>query len=296
MAVLRSLDFMLQGLLFAGSSERQVSTSVPYAKKLSRFKSCFGSHPLVCAHVWVHLQNEGIDTEHNLERFFLTLFWLKGYATESVLSVKFDLEEETIRLWCWYYADCLQMLKEKLVIMPDVFDDVPFPLSVDGTHCTCYEPPHPEFPIDTAYWSHKHGTAAYNYQVALSTTESKILGVHGPYPAGANNDKIMFKESGLQELLVSQNKRAIADGGYEDIEGGGVAVPNRKYHSKLTNQYFRRLRARQETVNARLKNYAILSRTFRHKIDRQRKHKCVFDAVVAIVAVQITTKHPLFSV
>ena len=291
MVILSSNEVLLRGLRNAGSSDRQVSANVSFATKVGRFKSCFGAHPFVYARLWIELQ--GFDTERKIEMFFMFLFWLKTYPTEAVLAVRYNLPEKDVRLWCWYYAECLKVLSETLIVMPDQFDDkVPFPLAVDGTHCMIYEPMHNLYPMDRGYFSHKHHTACYTYQLAVSTTESKILSIHGPYAAGKYSDKVMFQESGLQAMLVSQNKWAIADGGYDGLDG--AAVPDRKYHSKLTNIYFRRNRARIERLMGYFKNFEILSGTFRHKQDRLRKHGMVFHAVGAIVAVQLATKNPLF--
>jgi hypothetical protein len=248
----------------------------------------------VYARLWNELRD--IDTERNMEKYFMCLYWLKNYDTESVLAVRFDLGEETVRLWLWYYAEAVAMLKDRKIAMPDHFDaEISFPLVVDGTHATIYEPMHEDYPMDTMYFGHKHNTASFNYQIAVSTFEQQIYSVDGPYPAGANNDMIMFKKSGLQEKLVSMGKFAVADGGYEDIQGGGVAVPNRKYHSKLTNMYFRRCRARVERLMGYFKNFKILSTTFRIRKDRLKKHKIVFDAIAVIVQTAIETKNPLFN-
>ena len=143
---------------------------------------------------------------------------------------------------------------------------------------------HDRFPMDKSYYSHKHHSAGFNYQVTVSTTEQKIYSIHGPYPAGAYNDQKMYSESGLQQHLSSQNKRAIADGGYS---GAGLAVPNRRYHNKTTNIYFRRVRARMERVMGFFKNFSILSETFRVRQQRAEKHASVFRAVGCIVAKQI---------
>ena len=271
-----------RGLRCLGAREDRASTDVSYAKRVNRFKSCFGVHPILFRRLWTAL-NE-IDKERNVDRFFLCLFWLKNYPTESVLAVQFNLLEDTVRMWIWYYARCLEILSESYIQMPDSFDRrVHFPLAVDGTHCTIYEPMHDLYPMDRSYFSHKHHTAGFNYQVTVSTTQPKILSIHGPYPAG-RNDMNMFQDSGLRDFLVSQNKRAIADGGYS---GPGTAVPNRKYHSKTTNIYFRRNRARMERVMGFLKNFKILSETFRVRKDREAKHRTAFFAVGAIVAQQV---------
>ena len=186
------------GLLCLGASVRHVSRSVPYAKRVVRFKSCFGQLPSVYLRLWNEVHD--IDTERNMARYFMCLYWLKNYDTESVLAVRFDLGEETVRLWVWYYAEAIAMLKEEMIALPDHFDaEVSFPLVVDGTHATIYEPMHEDYPMDTSYFGHKHNRASLNYQIAMSTFEQKVYSVDGPYPAGANNDKIMFKKSGLQE-------------------------------------------------------------------------------------------------
>lgn len=209
------------------------------------------------------------------------------------MSVKFGINEKLIRHWLWYYAAILCELERESIQLPEhIPDDVAFPLAVDGTHCFIYEPLHENLPVDSTFYSHKGKTAAFAYQLAISTTESKILSLHGPYPAGAYNDKRMFVESGLQEYLVSRGKYAIADGGYEGLEG--VAVPNRRYHNRVTNIYFRRQRARVERLMMYFKNYRILSTTFRVRVDRENKHGMVFRAVGAIAQVQLETTNPMF--
>jgi hypothetical protein len=165
-------------------------------------------------------------------------------------------------------------------------------VSIDGTHTKMYEPKHHLFPYDKDYCSYKHNTAGFNYQIALSTVEQKICAVDGPFPAGSHNDKKIFNECELKQKLVAQNKRAIADGGYNGL--AGVATPNGRFDSKETNRYKRRIRARHESFNARIKNFAILSGTFRHKKDRAVRHKIVFEAICVIVATQMVTGSPLF--
>jgi len=103
----------------------------------------------------------------------------------AVLSVRFGIEEETIQSWLWYYAECLAMLKEELIQMPESFpEDIKFPCVVDGTG-TIYEPAHNLYPLDRRFFGHKRNIASWNYQVTLSATDSRLLGVHGPYPVGA---------------------------------------------------------------------------------------------------------------
>lgn len=65
----------------------------------------------------------------------MCLYWLKNYDTESALLVEYDLDEKDVRLWLWYYAECLEVLSGVKIVLPQRFDDnIPFPLAVDGTH------------------------------------------------------------------------------------------------------------------------------------------------------------------
>lgn len=279
-------------LRYAGCHERLLSHSVSWQKKISRYKACFGQLPYVHAKIWLRLRN--IDKERNQERFFMTLFFFKTYPTESVLAVRFGIDEETVRSWIWYYAEALAMLKEDLIKMPESFpDNIHFPCVVDGTHCLIFEPAHDLFPLDTDHYGHKRNTAAYNYQIALSSFESKLYRVDGPYPAGKFNDAKAFVASGLQEQMVSQGKRAIADGGYDGTEG--TITPDRRYHTKLTNMYLRRNRARVERTMAFFKNYGILSGTFRIRKNRVERHRTVMNAIAVLVQTAMTTTTPVFS-
>ena len=110
MAVLRVSQVLSLGLKYAGANLQRYDKSRRFNKWVQRFKSCYGLHPLVCTVLWCDLKNHGIDTEHNLERFFMSLYWMKNYDAESVLAVIYNLDEETVRVWCWYYSECLQEL------------------------------------------------------------------------------------------------------------------------------------------------------------------------------------------
>ena len=113
MAILRATDILFKGLQAVGASARHCSNDTSLSKRVRRFKACFGSHPLVIARNWHDLRE--IDTERNLSRYFMSLFWLKIYPTEALLACKFNLHEETVRLWCWFYAECLQVLSQSKV-------------------------------------------------------------------------------------------------------------------------------------------------------------------------------------
>jgi hypothetical protein len=180
--------------------------------------------------------------------------------------------------------------------MPDRFpNDVLFPYTVDGVHCKTFEPMHPTMPMDTEFSSHKFGKkAGLAYELGFSTYEQKLYWMHGPRKGGCN-DKKMFTTGGLQARLLAQGKKAITDAGYSGVQGGGVSTPN-KLDTPKVKEFKRRARARHENFNGRIKNFGVLSQTFRHKKNRLEKHQTAFEAVCVIVQYQLENGSPLFEI
>jgi hypothetical protein len=108
----QSLDAMAVlnlGLRFIGANDRERGTKL--TTRITRFRTFYGSHPLVYSKIWDDLWLYQIDDERKIGYFFLSLHFLKEYDKESVLGLTFHRDEETVRDWCWYYAECIQMLK-----------------------------------------------------------------------------------------------------------------------------------------------------------------------------------------
>jgi hypothetical protein len=80
--------------------------------RIDQFRKAFGSHPLVYARIWSDLEAKTIDSERQLGWYLITLFWLKKYDTEDDLRNLFGYDQVTIRDWTWYYAECIQELKD----------------------------------------------------------------------------------------------------------------------------------------------------------------------------------------
>ena len=82
-----------------------------------RFKSHFGSSPVVCAAIWDDListyilEARVVPVPGALDKFFLCMFFLKTNATEEKLSAFSKLCEKSARKWVWFYASKLQALK-----------------------------------------------------------------------------------------------------------------------------------------------------------------------------------------
>jgi hypothetical protein len=112
--------------------------------------------------------------------------------------------------------------------------------------------------------------------------------MNGPFRAG-KPDISIFNE-GLVALLPVGH-RAIGDNGY----GGNMeklALPNR-HDAPVLRKFKGRARARQESFNARVKNYKAVANKFRHGIP---KHEIAFEAICVICQYQLENGSPLFDV
>lgn len=154
--------------------------------------------------------------------------------------------------------------------------------SVDGIHFQICEPS----PFDPKWYSHKFKGPGLRYEIALCIDETNFVWYNGPFPCGSNPDLKIYK-NGLKELL-KENEKVISDGGYQDRS----CV--RKVH--CTSQELKthkRIRARHETSNRRLRHFNILRHRFRHQ---PHKHGMVFRAIINIVQLEMTLERPLFEV
>lgn len=155
-----------------------------------------------------------------------------------------------------------------------------FKITVDGTHCPIEEIYNEDGTLKEGYYSHKFHKAGLSYEVAVAIFSDNIVWVKGPFRAGMSDQKI-FKEQGLAKLLIACKEKAVADGGYThwavSQRGNG---PHEWKHAK--NRY----RARQESVNSRLKIFKCLEHRWRH--DHEYHGQC-FRAVTMLT--QISFAH-----
>jgi DDE superfamily endonuclease len=168
--------------------------------------------------------------------------------------------------------------------------DIPkFLLTVDGVHCVVREPSTAELSKNPAYFSHKHHHAGVDYEIGLSVFTNQVVWVNGPFPAG-ENDISIFKNRGLREM-IPEGSWAIADNGYRGI------LTKIRTSSSLDTEAVRRLKsrakARHESFNGKLKNFAVVRDRWRHKIN---KHAIAFKAVCVICQYQMENGSPLWDV
>lgn len=170
------------------------------------------------------------------------------------------------------------------------FEDT-FVVSVDGVHFRIWEPR--KFP-STKWYSPKYKKPGLAYEIALSLHHNKVVWVNGPFPAGENDKKIFNKPEGLASKLKA-GQLAIGDEGYVG-EPDKVATRN-SLASADVKEIKNRSKARQETINSRLKGFGVLNQSFRCTgAGRLPKHKSVFEACLVIVQYELDNGSKLFRI
>jgi hypothetical protein len=300
--ILTADEILRKGLLlvgFDGSRQKNVKRE----RNIERFKTHFGSDPIVYAQIWEDLQMTDnpeacISEKATADLFLQGIHFLKCYSKEEERSGTFKMCIQTARKWGWYFARKIQALKDEKIVWPERWtnghpslndeDNPIFIISVDGVHCHVNEPRHPTLSKNPKYYSHKSGQAGVDYELGISVFENRLVWMNGPYKASVHDitifrDKLMAK--------IPAGKKVIGDKGYRG-EKAIISTPNS--HDPPDVRHFKsRARARQESFNSRIKFFACLENRFRHGL---AKHKICFEAVCVIVQYQLENGSPLFDV
>ena len=157
-------------------------------------------------------------------------------------------------------------------------------LSVDGTDfCVAksYKKP---------YYSYKFKKSGFLYKVALCIKTGNICWWAGPYLLGIWNDNMIFQD-GLVHFLEA-GERCEMDDGYQGSAPLYAKCPGVIEANLDKAEMQQRVRNRQETVNKRFKNWAILSTPYPHQL---LEHQTVFGAIVVLTQLSLA-KNPLFQV
>jgi DDE superfamily endonuclease len=139
------------------------------------------------------------------------------------------------------------------------------------------------------YFSHKHNHAGVDYEIGLSVFTSQLIWVNGPFPAG-ENDISIFKNHGLRERIPA-GCWAIADNGYRGVLS--KIRPSSSLDKSSVRELKSRAKARHESFNGKLKNFAVVHDRWRHAID---DHAVAFEAVCVICQYQLENGSPLWDV
>jgi len=283
-------EVLERGLALVGfSNQRQ--QNVRREKNIGRFCTHFGAKPNVYAAMWLDLHVTEVDGARivpgdgiTMERFLMTVHFLKCYPKEHESEAIFQLSDRTIRKYTWLILEKIQALMETKIVWPETWNAA-FTVTVDGIHCRIGEPQHGQCSKNAAFYSHKFKQAGLAYEVALSIFENKIVWINGPFAAG-KNDVSIFRAGLKQKFEVG--KLGVADKGYRG-ETKMLCLPN-SHDTPEVREFKGRALARQENVNSMLKNFGCLSNQFRHGIE---KHQVCFQAVAVICQFQIENGSPL---
>jgi hypothetical protein len=161
-------------------------------------------------------------------------------------------------------------------------------VSVDGTHFQTKQPT--DFAVAKAFFSHKNQKPALSYEVALCIHTGWIVWINGPFP-GATHDITMFRNSLLSHL--DPGERVEADDGYIGEAPNYVKCPRSFTNPIETTRMQTWVRSRQETVNARFKDWGCLGQKFRHHLV---KHSTCFRSVAVLTQLSIEEGEKLFKV
>ena len=108
-----SFEMLQIGLCIFGEDGTQPKP-VNRNTKLTRFRSLYGSNPVVYSEMWEAFQTTSdvaaqIDKKNLITKyFFMTLYFLKCYPREHELSVLFRVDEKTARRWIKFYVEKIQ--------------------------------------------------------------------------------------------------------------------------------------------------------------------------------------------
>ena len=163
-------------------------------------------------------------------------------------------------------------------------------VSVDGVNFEITKP----YPYDREWsrrwFSPKFKGPGVRYEIALCILTGDIVWVNGPFACGQWSDWKIFSEGGLASNL-DPNERVEADDGYEHGDPQLVKSRSGIFHGGpgIRN----RVRARQETVNKRLKQFNVLSSVFRHGA---LKHGVVLETVAVLTQLSFRRGEGLFQI
>lgn len=128
-------------------------------------------------------------------------------------------------------------------------------MSVDGTDFQIQEPS----PFSPSWFSHKFKSAGLRYEIAISTV-GDIVWINGPFQCGKYSDLKIFNSYLSKRLRIGE--KIVSDAGYKSpkcVLKYDVSGRQKIIHKKM--------RARHEAVNRKLKIFKILQSRYRHRLD-----------------------------
>jgi hypothetical protein len=243
---------------------------------------------------------EKIPVHGQPEHLLWCLIFLKQYKTENQNHALVKADEKTIRKWVWIFVDLIANLKVviehknnykrfnlincyyfqvKLENRYDGADSESYCFnSLDGTDYRIYQ----KMPFDRKWYSHKFHGPGLRYEIALCIKTGFIVWANGPYPCGRWPDLSIARDCYVN--IIDDGEMTVADLGYRDSRY--FITPNRENSS-----IHKKVMARHETVNRRMKQFNVLGQVFRHPL---HKHARCFRAVLNITQISIRNGEALY--
>ena len=140
------------------------------------------------------------------------------------------------------------------------------------------------------WYSHKFRGPGLRYEVAICIATGDIVWINGPFLCGLYSDWVIFRDFGLLDNLDA-NERVEADDGYAAGDPEFVKTRSGAFHGNRDTR--KNVRARQETVNKRIKQFGILRHIFHSSMDR---HGLCFRAIAVITQLSFHDGETLFQI
>jgi len=281
------------GLTATGYDEHR-QRRAKYSTNVRRFRSRFGADPATVCAMFHDLQTTTIPEARikkpKVMHLLVALNWLAVYDNEDNMAGTFHCCENTLRTRIWTYVLALAALKDQKIVWDISNNPETFLLSVDGVHFRIHEM---RKQPDSRWCSYKYKQAGLSHEIGLSIYYDKVVWVNGPF-MGAEHDRDIYR-SALQ-AKIPKGKLVVADRGYTMEEKVRTLSIRNRLDSKSLKEFKRRVRARHESFNWRMKRFRILSENFRGKKQRVQQHKKIFEAVCVICQYDMENGHPLFAV
>ena len=257
------------------------ATNLCFKTRTKQFKVHFGINPGTCKILHNRLYRE-FGVRVSRLHLLWSLYFLCMYPKVKAIRKLFGVDVKTFRKHTRkiiFYFKHLEVVSNFVCNILNMFSwefQIKFShklKSLDGTDFRIKEPR----PFSTKWWSFKFNGPGLRYEIALEIESGHIVWAYGGFPCGRYPDLKIARRRFVK--LLKPNEKTIADKGYR--------YDNHFYHCKngrRNNKWIKKILARHENANRRIKSFDCLSETFRHDLSL---HHVFFHAVANIVQIGI---------
>jgi hypothetical protein len=266
--------------------------------KYDRFRQLYGVDPETCVKLIQDIRtiappDARIDKPEET-KLLMTLEWLKTVKGMVDLRGLYKICPKTTLKYRRKYIKVIQSLKASKIMFRRP-DGVVESRTVDCLHIPIREP---RSNPSAKFCSPKMKRPALSYEVCLIARRQQVAWINGPFPAGVPDLNIYRVPGGLKDQL-QDGEYLFADLGYRG-EPQTLRIRNH-FDTEAVKEAKRRSLARQESFNARLKSFKILTEPFKGKhkhagITCHDEHKAVVEAIVVLLQYEMENGHLLFTV